>query len=113
MSVDYQRGCLFVVIACENVSLTPVLFSYQKRYFLLSLAQALMPLPLPVFVRLQLCDICLAWLGDTVFSIRVAATDNLKRLANHFGTQWARDYILPKVATFVPTIIALGGVGHT
>lgn len=32
-----------------------------------------------------------------MFSIRVAATDNLKRLADHFGTQWARDYILPKV----------------
>lgn len=45
----------------------------------------------------QLCDICLAWLGDNVFSIRVAATDNLKRLADHFGTQWARDHILPKV----------------
>lgn len=46
----------------------------------------------------QLCDICLAWLGDNVFSIRVAATDNLKRLTDHFGTQWARDHILPKVA---------------
>ncbi|CAN0463565.1 unnamed protein product, partial [Laminaria digitata] len=44
----------------------------------------------------QLCDICLAWLGDTVFSIRVAATDNLKRLTDHFGTQWARGHILPK-----------------
>lgn len=45
----------------------------------------------------QLCDICLAWLGDNVFSIRVAATDNLKRLTDHFGTPWARDHILPKV----------------
>ncbi|CAN0279674.1 unnamed protein product, partial [Hapterophycus canaliculatus] len=47
--------------------------------------------------RRQLCDTCLTWLGDSVFSIRVAATDNLKRLADHFGTQWARDHILPKV----------------
>ncbi|CAM9592625.1 unnamed protein product [Ectocarpus sp. 8 AP-2014] len=49
------------------------------------------------FFNDKLCDICLAWLGDNVFSIRVAATDNLKRLTDHFGTQWARDHILPKV----------------
>lgn len=49
------------------------------------------------FFNDKLCDICLAWLGDDVFSIRIAATDNLKRLTDHFGTQWARDYILPKV----------------
>lgn len=59
----------------------------------------------------QLCDICLAWLGDNVFSIRVAATDNLKRLADHFGTQWARDHILPKVGwmglTFVPSFFGV------
>lgn len=39
-----------------------------------------------------------------MFSIRVAATDNLKRLTEHFGTQWAREHIFPKVR---PRCIAL------
>ena len=45
----------------------------------------------------QLSDLCMSWLGDTVFSIREAATVNLKKLTEVFGVQWARTSIIPKV----------------
>lgn len=44
----------------------------------------------------------MAWLGDTVFSIREAATHNLKKLTEVFGVDWASDAIIPKV-------MAMGG----
>ncbi|OXV06953.1 hypothetical protein Egran_05284 [Elaphomyces granulatus] len=50
----------------------------------------------------QLSNLCMGWLGDTVFSIREAATQNLKKLTEVFGVDWARDSIIPKV-------MALGG----
>ena len=39
----------------------------------------------------------MSWLGDTVFSIRDAATQNLKKLTEVFGVEWASDAIIPKV----------------
>ena len=39
----------------------------------------------------------MSWLGDTVFSIREAATINLKKLTEVFGVEWARQTIIPKV----------------
>ena len=39
-----------------------------------------------------------SWLGDTVFSIRKAAAQNLTKLAAVFGTEWACSKIVPKVA---------------
>ena len=39
----------------------------------------------------------MSWLGDTVFSIREAATKNLKKLTEVFGVEWASDAIIPKV----------------
>lgn len=39
----------------------------------------------------------MSWLGDTVFSIREAATQNLKKLTEVFGVEWARQTIIPKV----------------
>lgn len=45
----------------------------------------------------QLSNLCMSWLGDTVFSIREAATVNLKKLTDVFGVQWARNTIIPKV----------------
>ena len=39
----------------------------------------------------------MSWLGDTVFSIREAATINLKKLTEVFGVEWARVAIVPKV----------------
>jgi hypothetical protein len=45
----------------------------------------------------QLGNLCMSWLGDTVFSIREAATVNLKKLTEVFGVDWARVAIVPKV----------------
>ncbi|KAK2461907.1 hypothetical protein APHAL10511_006370 [Amanita phalloides] len=45
----------------------------------------------------QLGNLCMSWLGDTVFSIREAATVNLKKLTDVFGVEWARYTIVPKV----------------
>lgn len=45
----------------------------------------------------KLGQLCMAWLGDTVFSIREAATINLKKLTDVFGVEWAKSTIIPKV----------------
>lgn len=45
----------------------------------------------------QLSVLCMTWLGDTVFSIREAATINLRKLTEVFGVEWAKQTILPKV----------------
>lgn len=39
----------------------------------------------------------MSWLGDTVYSIREAATVNLQKLTEVFGVDWARVAIVPKV----------------
>jgi len=38
----------------------------------------------------------MTWLGDTVYTIREAATVNLRRLAEIFGAEWAQNTIIPK-----------------
>lgn len=45
----------------------------------------------------KLSNLCMSWLGDTVFSIREAATHNLKKLTEVFGVEWASEAIIPKV----------------
>lgn len=45
----------------------------------------------------QLSDLCMGWLGDTVFSIREAATTNLRKLTEVFGVEWSQSSIIPKV----------------
>ena len=45
----------------------------------------------------KLSTLCMSWLGDTVFSIREAATKNLKKLTEVFGVSWASEAIIPKV----------------
>ena len=45
----------------------------------------------------QLGTLCMSWLGDTVYSIREAATVNLRKLTEAFGVEWARAAIVPKV----------------
>jgi serine/threonine-protein phosphatase 2A regulatory subunit A len=45
----------------------------------------------------KLASLCMSWLGDTVFSIREASTQNLKRLTEVFGVDWANNAIIPKV----------------
>jgi len=45
----------------------------------------------------QLGNLCMSWLGDTVYSIREAATVNLRKLTEVFGVEWAKIAIVPKV----------------
>lgn len=45
----------------------------------------------------KLGKLCMSWLGDNVFSIREAATVNLKKLTDVFGVQWASQTIIPQV----------------
>jgi serine/threonine-protein phosphatase 2A regulatory subunit A len=45
----------------------------------------------------QLGNLCMSWLGDSVYSIREAATVNLKKLTEVFGVDWGRTAIVPKV----------------
>ncbi|KAK2812576.1 Polyamine N-acetyltransferase 1 [Emmonsiellopsis sp. PD_5] len=47
----------------------------------------------------QLSALCMGWLGDAVFSIREAATLNLKKLTEVFGVEWAKGSIIPKVTS--------------
>lgn len=42
----------------------------------------------------------MTWLGDSVFSIREAATNNLRKLVEVFGADWAKQTIIPKVIAF-------------
>lgn len=39
----------------------------------------------------------MTWLADSVFAIREAATNNLKRLTEIFGVEWAKQNLLPRV----------------
>ena len=39
----------------------------------------------------------MTWLIDHVFAIREAATNNLKKLVEKFGTEWAQQTVIPKV----------------
>ncbi|KAF8922546.1 armadillo-type protein [Mucidula mucida] len=45
----------------------------------------------------QLGNLCMSWLGDTVFSIRESATINLKKLIEVFGLDWGKVAIVPRV----------------
>jgi serine/threonine-protein phosphatase 2A regulatory subunit A len=47
----------------------------------------------------QLGNLCMSWLGDTVYSIRESATVNLKKLTDVFGVEWAKTSIVPKAIT--------------
>ncbi|ETI43715.1 hypothetical protein F441_11339 [Phytophthora nicotianae CJ01A1] len=47
----------------------------------------------------QLAQLCMAWLVDNVYSIREAATINLKNLTEHFGVDWARTSVVPRIST--------------
>jgi serine/threonine-protein phosphatase 2A regulatory subunit A len=52
------------------------------------------------FFNDKLSSMCLGWLSDPIFSIREAATINLRRLIEVFGAQWAKNHILQKVTAF-------------
>lgn len=45
----------------------------------------------------KLSSLCMSWLTDHVFAIREAATNNLKKLVEKFGRDWAQNTVIPKV----------------
>ena len=45
----------------------------------------------------KLNTLCMAWLVDHVYAIREAATNNLKKLVEKFGVEWAQNTVIPKV----------------
>jgi hypothetical protein len=47
----------------------------------------------------KLNSLCMTWLIDHVFAIREAATNNLKKLVENFGTEWAQQTVIPKVSS--------------
>ena len=49
------------------------------------------------FVDENLRTLCIAWLGDNVYSIRHAAAVNLRKLTEVFGVEWSRNNIVPQV----------------
>ncbi|CAJ0768689.1 18560_t:CDS:1, partial [Entrophospora sp. SA101] len=52
------------------------------------------------FFNEKLGNLCMSWLGDNVYSIREAATVNLKKLTEVFGVDWAKNTIIPQVLEF-------------
>jgi serine/threonine-protein phosphatase 2A regulatory subunit A len=51
----------------------------------------------PVFFDEKLSNLCMSWLGDVVYSIREAATTNLRKLIEVFGVDWAKTALIPKI----------------
>ncbi|KAE8657452.1 Serine/threonine-protein phosphatase 2A 65 kDa regulatory subunit A beta isoform [Hibiscus syriacus] len=51
----------------------------------------------------KLGALCMQWLQDKVYSIRDAAANNLKRLAEEFGRDWAMEHIIPQVLDMATT----------
>ena len=45
----------------------------------------------------KLRDLCFNWLNDHVYAIREAATLNMKKIVQTFGTQWAETNIIPQI----------------
>lgn len=45
----------------------------------------------------KLRDLCFNWLNDHVYAIREAATLNMKKIVQTFGTQWAEANIIPQI----------------
>ncbi|XP_077563959.1 protein phosphatase PP2A regulatory subunit A isoform X2 [Haemaphysalis longicornis] len=45
----------------------------------------------------KLNALCMTWLVDHVFAIREAATQNLRKLVDKFGRDWAQATVIPKV----------------
>ncbi|KAI9090824.1 armadillo-type protein [Phlyctochytrium arcticum] len=69
----------------------------------------------------KLGSLCMSWLGDCVFSIREAATVNLRNLTEVFGVEWAKQAILPKISQMaqhqnylyrMTTVFALTALSH-
>jgi len=49
------------------------------------------------FFNDKLGNLSMSWLNDCVYSIREAGTNNLKKLVEVFGQEWAVEHVIPKV----------------
>ncbi|CAN4088862.1 unnamed protein product [Withania somnifera] len=49
----------------------------------------------------KLATLCMQWLKDKVYTIRDTAAQNLKRLAEIFGQEWASEHVIPQVLNMV------------
>uniref|UniRef100_A0A336M5T6 Protein phosphatase PP2A regulatory subunit A n=1 Tax=Culicoides sonorensis TaxID=179676 RepID=A0A336M5T6_CULSO len=49
------------------------------------------------FFNQKLRDLCFNWLNDHVYAIREAATLNMKKIVQTFGTTWAETNIIPQI----------------
>lgn len=49
------------------------------------------------FFDANFLDLCMRWLKDPVFSIRDAATTNLRQLVEIFGPKWAKTTAIPRI----------------
>ncbi len=49
------------------------------------------------FFNDKLLALCMTWLADSVYAIRDAAVNNLKKLTQVFGVAWSSQHVLPKV----------------
>mmetsp|Transcript_3983 Transcript_3983/g.15041 ORF Transcript_3983/g.15041 Transcript_3983/m.15041 type:complete len:589 (-) Transcript_3983:1183-2949(-) len=45
----------------------------------------------------KLSDLYMTWLTDSACAIREAATENLRKLTETFGSEWAKNTLLPKI----------------
>jgi serine/threonine-protein phosphatase 2A regulatory subunit A len=46
---------------------------------------------------MSLLELCIEWLHDEVHTIRQAAAENLKQLAETFGPEWSNEHLIPQV----------------
>ena len=71
----------------------------------------------PFFTE-KLVPMCLTWLNDPVYSIRVAAIENLRALAKIFGSPWAERNLIVKLlelttnANYLHRLTALFGMAE-
>lgn len=49
------------------------------------------------FFNQKLRELCFNWLNDHVYAIREAATLNMKKIVQTFGTPWAEQNIIPQI----------------
>lgn len=49
------------------------------------------------FFDQKLRGLCMSWLNDHVYAIREAATLNVKKLVEQYGSQWAEQAIIPMI----------------
>lgn len=49
------------------------------------------------FFDQKLRGLCMGWLNDHVYAIREAATLNMKKLVEKFGSAWAEQAIIPMI----------------